>query len=257
MILYINHLKKGLKHYMDKYIFISGASRGIGQAIALEFAKFGHNLIIVSSNSENDLNETMEEIKKFNVKCKSFTLSVGDFNALKNMKEKLDSESIFVECVINNAGISYFGLLQDMSVEDWNKIININLSSVFNTSKIFINDMIKQRCGSIINISSVWGNIGASCEVAYSASKGGVNSFTKALAKELAPSGISVNAIACGAIDTSMNSRLDEEEKQALCDEIPAGRMGTSKEVAKLAYSIFKSDKYLTGQIITMDGGWT
>lgn len=242
---------------MNKYIFISGASRGIGRAIALEFAKTGHNLIIVSSNSENALNETMEKIKKFNVKCKAYTLSVADFNALESMKEELDSEDIFIEGVINNAGISYFGLLQDMSVEDWNNIISVNLSSVFNTTKIFINDMIKQRCGSIINISSVWGNIGASCEVAYSASKGGVNSFTKALAKELAPSGINVNAIACGAIDTSMNSRLDEEEKQALCVEIPAGRMGTSDEVAKLVYSVFKSDKYLTGQIITMDGGWT
>lgn len=242
---------------MDKYIFISGASRGIGHSIAHEFAKNGHNLIIVSSNSENDLNETKEEIKKFNVKCKAFSLSVADFNALKNMKEEIDRENIFVEGIINNAGISYFGLIQDMSIEDWNKIINVNLSSIFNTSKLFINDMIKQRCGSIINISSVWGNIGASCEVAYSASKGGVNSFTKALAKELAPSGINVNAIACGAIDTSMNSRLDAEEKQVLCDEIPAGRMGSCKEVARLVYSIFKSDKYLTGQIITMDGGWT
>lgn len=242
---------------MNKYIFISGASRGIGRDIALEFAKSGHNLIIVSSNSENDLNETKEEIKKFNVKCKAFTLSVADFNSLQSMKEKLDNEDIFVEGVINNAGISYFGLLQDMSLEDWNKIINVNLSSVFNTSKLFINDMIKNGCGSIINISSVWGNVGASCEVAYSASKGGVNSFTKALAKELAPSGINVNAIACGAIDTSMNSRLDEEEKQAICDDIPAGRMGTSTEVAKLVYLVFKSDKYLTGQIITMDGGWT
>ncbi|MBQ3544812.1 MAG: SDR family oxidoreductase [Lachnospiraceae bacterium] len=242
---------------MDKYIFISGASRGIGRAIALKFASFGHNLIIVSSNSEKDLTDTMEEIKKFNVKCRAFTLSVADFNSLESMKETLHNEDIFVECVINNAGISYFGLLQDMSVEDWNNIININLSSIFNTSKLFINDMIKQKCGSIINISSVWGNIGASCEVAYSASKGGMNSFTKALAKELAPCGINVNAIACGAIDTSMNSRLDEDEKQALCDEIPAGRMGTSAEVAELVYSVFKSDKYLTGQIITMDGGWT
>ena len=242
---------------MDKYIFISGASRGIGRAIALEFARAGHNLIIVSSNSEKDLNETMKEIEKFNVKCKTFTLSVADFNSLESMKAELDNEDIFVEGIINNAGISYFGLLQDMSVEDWNKIINVNLSSVFNTSKLFINDMIKQRCGSIINISSVWGNVGASCEVAYSASKGGVNSFTKALAKELATCGINVNAIACGAIDTSMNSRLDEKEKQALCEEIPAGRMGACEEVARLVYSVFKSDKYLTGQIITMDGGWT
>ena len=117
--------------------------------------------------------------------------------------------------------------------------------------------MIARQSGHIINISSVWGNTGAACEVAYSASKGGVNAFTKALAKELAPSGISVNAIACGAIDTEMNSRLSPEERQQLEYEIPSGRMGTAAETAELIYSITVSTPYLTGQIITLDGGWT
>lgn len=242
---------------MNKYIFVSGASRGIGKAIAIEFACHGHNLIIVSSNSSDELNKTKTLITSYGVSCKAFTLDVSDLSALVSMKECLDKENIYVESVINNAGISYFGLLQDMSSDEWNRIINVNLSSVFNTSKVFINDMINEKNGSIINISSVWGNVGASCEVAYSASKGGVNALTKALAKELAPCKISVNAIACGAIDTVMNSRLSEDEKKSLSDEIPAGRMGEPDEVAKLAYSLYKSDKYLTGQIITIDGGWT
>ena len=116
--------------------------------------------------------------------------------------------------------------------------------------------MLSQQNGKIINISSVWGNVGASCEVAYSASKGGINSFTKALAKELAPSNIQVNAIACGCIDTEMNHCFSEEERQALMDEIPAGRFGTPEEVASLVYTLSSEHNYLTGQIITLDGGW-
>lgn len=242
---------------MKKYIFITGASRGIGKAIALEFASKGHNIIIVSSNSPGELNNTHSLISEYNVECLSFTVDISDFSSLLLLKKQLDEKNIFVECVINNAGISYFGLLQDMSPTDWNRIIAVNLSSVFNTSKIFLNDMINHQNGCIINISSVWGNIGASCEVAYSASKGGVNSFTKALAKELAPSKIPVNAIACGAIDTDMNNRLTDDEKNELCNEIPAGRMGTPTEIAKITYSLYTSDNYLTGQIITIDGGWT
>ena len=161
-----------------------------------------------------------------------------------------------VDIVINNAGISHIGLLSDMSAEDWHRIIDVNLSSVFYTSKLAIPYMVSNKRGKIINISSVWGNIGASCEVAYSASKGGMNSFTKALAKELAPSNIQVNAIACGCIDTEMNRCFSEEERQDLIDEIPAGRFGTPEEVADLAYSLATEHEYLTGQIISFDGGW-
>jgi 3-oxoacyl-[acyl-carrier protein] reductase len=116
--------------------------------------------------------------------------------------------------------------------------------------------MVHKKCGKIINISSVWGNVGASCEVAYSASKGGVNAFTKALAKELAPSNIQVNAVACGVIDTEMNQVLDEEEMQELIEEIPANRLGRVEEVAELVYQLSQKNEYLTGQIITIDGGW-
>jgi 3-oxoacyl-[acyl-carrier protein] reductase len=143
-----------------------------------------------------------------------------------------------------------------MSIKDWNSIISTNLTSVFNCCSLAIPDMVRQKSGKIINISSVWGNVGASCEVAYSASKGGMNAFTKALAKELAPSNIQVNAIACGAIDTEMNRILTAEELLQLTDEIPAGRLGRAEEVADLVYQLAQNNNYLTGQIIGLDGGW-
>ena len=162
-----------------------------------------------------------------------------------------------VDVVINNAGISYVGLLQDMTVESWNDIISTNLSAAFYTSKYAIPLMLHNHAGHIINISSVWGNIGAATEVAYSASKGGLNSFTKALAKELAPSNIQVNALACGLIDTSMNSNLTKEDMDTLIHEIPAGRQGSCEDVGKAVISLLNMPTYFTGQIVTLDGGWT
>ncbi|MBO5524526.1 MAG: SDR family oxidoreductase, partial [Roseburia sp.] len=161
-----------------------------------------------------------------------------------------------IDVLINNAGISHIGLLSDMTIEEWNRIVNTNLTSVFSSCKLAIPYMVHQKAGKIINISSVWGIAGASCEVAYSACKGGVNAFTKALAKELAPSNIQVNAIACGVIDTQMNACFSEEEREALAEEIPAGRFGLPEEVAALALQLATGNDYLTGQIITLDGGW-
>ena len=174
--------------------------------------------------------------------------------------ERLFSEisAVFggVDILINNAGISHIGLLSDMDIAAWNRILGTNLTSVFFTCKLAIPYMLQRKSGKIINISSVWGSVGASCEVAYSASKGGVNAFTRALAKELAPSNIQVNAIACGMIDTRMNDCFSEEERLALAEEIPSGRFGTPEEVAALALQLCTANDYLTGQIITLDGGW-
>jgi 3-oxoacyl-[acyl-carrier protein] reductase len=160
-----------------------------------------------------------------------------------------------MDVVVNNAGISYVGLITDLNVEDWNRIVSVNLSSLFYTTKAFLPDMVHRKSGAIINISSMWGNVGASCEVAYSATKGGVNAYTKALAKEVAPSGITVNAIACGVIDTDMNGHLDATEKAELMEEIPMGRFGTPEDVGQCVLGILSSP-YLTGQIITLDGGY-
>ena len=181
---------------------------------------------------------------------------ISDFAYVEMLFKTIQERFSRIDILINNAGISHVGLLSDMTIEEWNHIVGINLTGAFSTSKLAIPMMLQQGRGKILNISSVWGNVGASCEVAYSACKGGLNSFTKALAKELAPSNIQVNALACGCIDTEMNACFTEEEKAALSEEIPAGRFGTPEEVAALALQLTTGNDYLTGQIITLDGGW-
>lgn len=243
---------------MSKTILITGASRGIGRAAMVELAKRGYDVIGVSLNNKEKLEQAVEEARAFGVNAHAFSgVDVGNYNDCKEkLYDVIKEKSIRVQYLINNAGISYVGLIQHMDVEEWNRIISTNLNSVFFLSKLFIPDFVRENQGKILNVSSVWGNAGASCEAAYSASKGGVNSFTKALAKELAPSNIQVNAVAFGAIDTEMNSFLSGEDKKALEEEIPAGRMGTVEEAAKIIGDILEGPEYLTGQIITMDGGW-
>ncbi len=242
---------------LKKYVLITGASRGIGRSIALTFAKNNVPLVLVCKSDIEGLEKTRNDILNFGGDCRIFTCDVSKYEEVAALYKKLKEEDIYINGLINNAGTSLYSLIQDTTIEEWHNIIDTNLSSVFYMCKTFVPHMISEKNGRIINISSVWGNCGASFEVAYSASKGGVNSFTKGLAKELAPSNISVNAIACGAIDTSMNDHLTTEEKKNLEEEIPYGRMGLVSEVAQLAYQLYTSPDYLTGQIITMDGGWT
>lgn len=240
-----------------KNVLITGASHGIGEAIARNFAAKGYNLALCCKNDIDKLNKTAKELEdSFHIKVKTYQINVSNYSDVEKMCSDVLKTLGNIDVLVNNAGISHVGLLQDMSIDEWNKVISTNLTSVFNTCKSLIPSMVSAQIGKIINISSVWGNMGASCEVAYSASKGGVNSFTKALAKELAPSGISVNAIACGCIDTRMNDCFSDEDKAALCEEIPAGRFGSADEVAQLALQLTESSNYLTGQIITLDGGW-
>ena len=242
----------------DKTVLITGASRGIGKSIAEIFAANGYNLVLVCKNSFEILKENSRELRgKYpTLTIREYACDVSNPDSVRSLFESLKSEGVQIDIAVNNAGISYVGLLQDMTDEDWNSVIATNLSSCFYVSRAVLPGMIAEKEGKIINISSVWGNTGASTEVAYSASKGGINAFTKALAKEVAPSGISVNAIACGFIDTDMNKNLSEEEKEALFEEIPAGRPGQTTEVADLVYRIATSSSYLTGQVITLDGGW-
>lgn len=239
-----------------KTVLVTGSSRGIGKAIALKFAKEKYNIIINGANNRDNLDKTKSEIEMYGVSCLAYLGDMGCYNTAKNLFCKIKEEFGSIDVLVNNAGISYIGLLTDMTAEDWNKVISTNLTSVFNCCSLAIPDMVRKKSGSIINISSVWGNVGASCEVAYSASKGGMNAFTKALAKELAPSNIKVNAIACGAIDTEMNHFLNDEELSQLKVEIPAGRLGTPEEVADLVFYLADKNDYLTGQVIGLDGGW-
>lgn len=237
-----------------KTVLVTGASRGIGKAIAVKFAKKGYNVVISCVRREEQLLQTKKEIESFQVSCLSY---LGDMGVAENCAElfkKIRKQFGGLDVLVNNAGISYIGLLQDMKPEDWELILRTNLTSVFNCCKLAIPMMLEKKQGKIINISSVWGVCGASCEAAYSATKGGVNALTKALAKELAPSNIQVNAIACGAIDTEMNHFLDDEELIGLIEEIPAGRLGRAEEVADLAYHLGYKENYLTGQVIGLDG---
>lgn len=238
--------------------FITGASRGIGAAIAHTFARAGYQLSLCCSRSPEELAALAEELHKtYSVEVLTFVGDVGDYAFLSDMAARTLEHFGSIDVLVNNAAVSYIGLLHDMTIEDWNRIIAVNLTSVFSACQCIIPSMIHRKRGKIINISSVWGNSGASCEVAYSASKGGVNAFTKALGKELAPSNIQVNAIACGVIDTQMNACFSEEERLSLENEIPAGRFGAPEEVAHLVLQLSSGNDYLTGQVITFDGGWT
>ena len=232
---------------------VTGASRGIGRAIAETLAGAGYDLILTCSHTLERLQDVAASLEeKYGVHCTALAADAADPSAIEKVFASLDH----LDVLVNNAGISYIGLLTDMSIEEWQSVINTNLSSCFYTSRLAIPLMLQKHSGRIINISSVWGNVGASMEVAYSASKGGVNSFTKALAKELAPSNIQVNAISCGVIDTAMNHCFSPEEMDALREEIPADRLGQPEEVGQLVLQLIQAPAYLTGQILTIDGGW-
>lgn len=241
----------------NKSALITGASRGIGKAIALEFAKAGYDVIITSSKSKEALNDVQSDILRYGVRCMVCTSDVSSYTDTQKLFDQIFKFTHCLDTVINNAGISYIGLLSDMDKTTWDKVVGTNLNSLFHTCKFAVPHMVHNKSGQIINISSVWGHSGASCEVAYSATKGALNTFTKALAKELAPSNIRVNAIAAGAIDTTMNSWLDEGERLELIDEIDLGRLGSPEEIAQAAlFLASKKASYITGQILTIDGGF-
>ncbi len=238
---------------MNKTALITGASRGIGKAIAKEFASQGYDLYLTCISSIEALKEYARELEQTHgIHCLALQADMGHYDDVVKVYEQIPA----LDVLVNNAGISFVGLLSDMTPEEWHKVMHTNLDACFYTSKLAVPLMLQNHSGRIINISSVWGNVGASMEVAYSTSKGGVNTFTKALAKELAPSNIQVNAIACGLIDTDMNKCFSPEDLEAVTAEIPADRMGSPEEIAKLTYQLATAPTYLTGQIITIDGGW-
>ena len=239
-----------------KTVLVTGASRGIGKAVAIKFAKKGYNVVISCVHRAEQLEQTRREIESFQAPCLAYLGDMGDLKSCETLFSQIRSRFGGVDVLVNNAGISYIGLLQDMSSEDWERMLHVNLTSVFNCCKLAIPYMVRQKQGKIVNVSSVWGVVGASCETAYSATKGGINALTKALAKELAPSNIQVNAVACGAIDTEMNQWMEEDELIALVEDIPAGRLGSAEEVAEQVYHLGYKNAYLTGQVIGLDGGW-
>ena len=234
---------------MKKSAIVTGASGEIGAAISELLITQGYSVIGTYYSNEKSIDELALRLGNnfFPFQC-----DLSDFDAAKSLLTYIEEKQFQVEVLINNAGISIIGLLQDLTRESWNNIWNTNVTSAISLSQAVIPVFLKQGGGKIINISSVWGNCGASCET-----KGAVNTFTKALAKELAPSNIQVNAIACGIIDTKMNAHLTDEDVKQIVDEIPAGRLGTPDDVAETVCALLTASPYMTGQIITLDGGWT
>lgn len=238
-----------------KHVLITGSSRGIGRTCALAFAEHGWHVFINCRNSLDQLKETEHMILASGGICTMLPGDVGNPDEVRAMFDKISTLCGGLEVLVNNAGRAYFGLLSDMTDEDWRAVIDTDLSSAFYCCRAAIPYMVSRKSGKIINISSMWGTAGASCEAAYSAAKSGLHGLTRALAKELAPSNIQVNALACGVIDTEMNARLSTEERAALEEEIPAGRYGTPEEAARAVLMLAEAPAYLTGQIIGLDGG--
>lgn len=242
---------------MKKCILITGASRGIGRSAALLFARNDYHIFLNCRNSIAELEKVKMQIDSMKTgSCEIVTGDVGYSEDVRRIFSRIAQTYGRLDVLVNNAGIAHIGLLSDMSDEEWNNVMSTNLSSVFYCCRAAIPAMVSEKRGRIINVSSIWGVSGASCEAAYSASKSGVNGLTRALAKELAPSNIQVNAVACGVIDTIMNEQLDEGERQALEYDIPMGRFGSPDEIAKIIWDLANAPEYMTGQIIGVDGGY-
>ena len=241
---------------MAQVAIITASDSGIGKECALLLAQQGFDIGITWHSDEEGAKDTAREVVSHGVRAEIVQLDLGNLPEGALALEKLIQRLGRIDVLVNNAGTAFIGLLTDMTDADWDRILHTNLSSVFYCSRAAVPYMVAQKAGKIINISSMWGTSGASCEAAYSASKAGVNGLTKALAKELAPSNIQVNAIACGVIDTVMNAQLSEEERLMLMEEVPAGRFGTPEEVADLVLDLAQGHAYLTGQVIGLDGGF-
>lgn len=237
-----------------KYALITGASRGIGKAIAKKLAAQGYDLYLTCEKNTASLQSDADTLSsEYGIRCVCFGGDIGNSSHVDEIFRQIDSLDVLINC----AGIAHIGLLQDMTDDEWHHVMHTNVDSVFYTCRKAIPLMLAQGGGCIINISSVWGNTGASMETAYSASKGAINALTRALGKELALSHIKVNAIACGLMDTDMNSHLSSEELQEIISEIPADRIGKPEEAAAFVLHLIDAPEYLTGQVITLDGGWT
>lgn len=246
-----------MKPLHEMTVLVTGASRGIGAAIAQRFAAERMNVVIHYLQSHEAANETARLCMRSGANVLTVSADITSREQMLRMQEKLAAKGMIPDIVVNNAGVAHYGLLSDVTEDDWDRLMNVNLKGMFLATQLFMPAMIAQRYGRIVNVSSVWGLSGASCEVVYSTTKGGVNAFTKALAKELAPSGVTVNAVAPGAVDTEMLAGLDSGEKTALEDEIPAGRLAQPDEIASLVYFLALPESgYITGQIISPNGGW-
>lgn len=246
-----------MKPILETTVLVTGASRGIGASIAERFASIGMNVVIHYMNSHEAANEVARRCMDHGGRIMTVSADLRSKEQIERMYEKLKAHNMLPDILVNNAGVSHYGLLSDVSEEEWDAVMALNLKGVFLCTQMFMPHMISQRYGRIINVSSIWGISGASCEVLYSTTKGGINAFTKALAKELAPSGVTVNAVAPGAVETEMMQTFDADEIKSIEEEIPAGRLAKPDEISSLVYFLALPESgYINGQIISPNGGW-
>lgn len=240
---------------MNKIIIVTGASRGIGKEIAKQLSKKGNTVIANYNKSEKQAQELKEELEKENIKIDIFKADVSKRNEAQELVEYTIKKYGKIDVLINNAGISQIKEFTQITDEDWNTMINTNLNSVFYMTQEVCKNMIHNKNGCIINISSIWGVVGASCEVHYSVSKAGIDAMTKSLAKEMGPSNIRINSIAPGIINTEMNKNLSKEEINNIKEEIPLEKIGKAQDIEKCIEWLIE-DEYTTGQVISINGGW-
>ncbi|MCH5164403.1 MAG: 3-oxoacyl-ACP reductase FabG [Clostridiales bacterium] len=243
---------------MDKRVaLVTGSSRGIGRATAIALSAQGYNVIINCINNESLAKETADIICETGGRADYFMADVGDAQAVRALYEFARKTFGFVDTVVNNAGISRYALFTDEDAESYDSVMNTNLRGVFNVCRVFVPDMIENKFGRIINISSMWGLVGASCECLYSASKAAVLGLTTSLAKELGPSNITVNAVAPGVIKTDMIKNISLETIKGLAEDTPIGRCGEPQDVANaVCFLASKQSSFITGEVINCSGGY-
>ena len=239
----------------DKVAVVTGAGRGIGRAVAIAYAKMGANVVCVSRTQENST-KVATEIEALGQNSWAFAVDVSDTSAVESSAKNILEATGKVDILVNNAGVTRDNLLMRMSEEEWDTVLNTNLKGAFNFTKAFTRPFMKQRSGRIINIASVIGLIGNAGQSNYAASKAALIGFTKSVAKELAPRGITANAIAPGFIETDMTAVLDEKVRGSIIDRIPMNRFGSPEDIANTAiFLALESTNYMTGQVLTIDGG--
>ncbi|MFC5532521.1 elongation factor P 5-aminopentanone reductase [Cohnella yongneupensis] len=243
---------------MTRIALVTGGSRGIGAAVARRLAADGFDVAVQYYAAAEQAEAVAVVCRDFGVQAMAIQADARSGQALRELKAKLDAEGWTPSVVVHCAGVAHYGLLEDTEEDVWDDLLLLHLKSAYHLTKLFGSAMIWNRGGRFVHLSSLWGVVGAAGEAVYAASKGGLNAFVKSMAKELASAGVTVNAVAPGAIDTDMLAALDEREKASLCDAIPLGRLGKAEEVADLVrFLVSDSASYITGQVIGINGGWS
>lgn len=241
---------------MRKIALITGGSRGIGAACVRAFAEDGYSVVFLYNRSEEQANDLVKTLRSEGRDVAAYQCDLADPQQIASTMAAILRTYHRIDALVNCAGIAHIGLFTDMTEAEWDQLFAVNVRSAFSVTKAVLPDMISRQQGRIVNVSSMWGEVGASCEVAYSATKAALIGMTKALAKEVGPSGVRVNCVTPGVIDTDMNAQLTEDDRAALADETPLGRIGTAEEVAQtILFLCGEGASFITGQVLGISGG--